>query len=576
MKEAIALLLSMFMFASSLPAEGSGDIKASLHLESDSKVNPVELLHILPPPSHFIIPKGSSLRLTADIGNESDREARVTLEITSSWQGAKREERISIRPGESGKITLNLSFPLGSHSLKAALKEGGRIIAEKEWKVICEEMGEMPPFSASYCDLRYDLPVLFFKEGKFEKKEWKEVWRNGPLSDIVVRFPSGARMVFWKGTSYIPIWAFQKCGFSYEWVEVVSPRPPEFVDCVEPLMDRECRYSRASIIQNTPARILVHWRYALCDFNYRIYEDEWVDEYYYLYPDGVGVRAIIGWLAPGVRHEMNELITVLPPATHPNDILPSNAVDFLDLEGNKQSVSWPQPRLNWPTGKPSIIRVKLKEDFHPFMVSPAITEYLAVWDGWKKNGEYVSPCYWGNHWPVTRGLNTVGYIPEGWEEGPAHASLISMNHKPFEEMDVSPSIHKTVWALLIGTVRKEEKDEKLLSLASSWLNPAELKVENSKTKSKGYDPLQRAYVLECEEKVPSIKMRMEPRGKMLHPAFVFRNLSAEVSELLLNGNKLASNLYSWGVEDEGNKRNLVLWLGIEIEKPTNIEIKLKE
>jgi len=175
---------------------------------------------------------------------------------------------------------------------------------------------------------------------------------------------------------------------------------------------------------------------------------------------------------------------------------------------------------------------------------------------------------------VTRGLGTVGYIPVGWEEGPAHASLISMNHKPLSEEDVSPSIHKTVWALLIGAIGKDESDEKLILLASSWLNPADLKVESEGSELKGYDQLQRAYVLECEPNVSSINLRMEPKAKMINPVFVLKNLAKGISEVSLDGKRLSPDLYRWGIEVEGNRKDLVLWLEAEIEKPTQLAISL--
>ncbi len=569
-------MLSLFLFTAALGLKGEKDIRAEFTCQAEPEENPVDLGHILVAPSIIVLPAGGVLKLEGKIENISSSERRLFLEIISSLKDIGKREEILLSPKQRIEIREEFALPLGNHSLKVILRERENTVEEKEWEVIVESKGEFSPFGAVYCDLKYDFPVLFYKEGKFEKREWEEVWGSGPYSDVLVRFPGGARLAFWRGTSYIPIWALQRSGFSYEWVEVISPRSPEFVDCIEPLMDKECRYSRVAIVHNNPARVLIHWRYALCDFNYRIYENEWVDEYYYLYPDGIGVRTVIGWLAPGVKHEMNELITVLPPAIHPNDVLPSNAVDFLDLEGNKKVVKWPQPHLEWPTGKPSIIRVKLKERYHPIMVVPAISEFTAVWDGWKnEKGEYVSPCYWGNHWPVTRNLQTVGHIPIGWEEGPAHASLISMIHQPVNEEDITSSLHKTIWTHLIGVVREEESDERLLLFASSWLKPAEMESKSPGIEAKGFDILQRAYILNCYNPSNAITIRLKPRETLINPTFLILNLAREVSGVSVGSEVLESGTYSWGIEEEGNRKNLVLWLRQIIEKPTEIKIELR-
>lgn len=571
-------MLSMFLLTATLGAEGNKgkDIVAAFACQAEPRENPVDLGHILLSPSMLVLPEGGSVRLEGNIENASSGERNCLLEITSSLKDIEKKESLSLSPKESRKIKEIFSFPLGDHRLKVTLKEGADVLEEKEWKVIVEKKGKFSSFGAVYGELKYDSPVLFYEEGKFEKKEWEEVWRNGPYSDVVVRFPNGARLTFWRGTSYIPIWAFQKSGFSYEWVEVISPRSSEFVDCIEPLMDKECRYSRVAIVHNNPARVLIHWRYALSDFNYRIYENEWVDEYYYLYPDGVGVRTVVAWLAPGVKHEMNELMTILPPAVHPNDVLPSNAVDFQDLEGNKEAITWPKPRLNWPTGKPSIIRVKLKEKYHPIMVVPAISEFTAIWDGWKnEKGEYVSPCYWGTHWPVTRNLQTVRHIPQGWEEGPAHASLISMIHQPLREEKVSSSINKTIWAHLVGAIKEDESDEKLLLIASSWLDPGEVKSETRGIEAKGFDLLQKAYILECSAPSDTIRLDLIPNDKLVNPAFLILNFAGEISAVSVGSETLDPQTYRWGIEEEGNRKNLILWLERVIEEPIEIKIELR-
>lgn len=571
------MILSMLLLLTSFSlGRENEEVIAEFDCEAEPGENPVDWGYILAPPSLLFLSEGGSVKLGWKVENVSFRERKLLLEILSSFKDIEKKENLTLPPRGAEAKKEVFSFPSGSYFLRVVLKEGDNILEDKEWKIIVGEKKTLPSFGAVYCDLRYDFPVLFYKEGRFEKRKWEEVWRNGPYSDVVVCFPNGARFAFWRGTCYIPIWAFQRSGFSYEWVEVISPRPPEFIDCIEPLMDKECRYSRVAIVHNNPARVLVHWRYALCDFNYRIYENEWVDEYYYLYPDGIGVRTIVAWLAPGVKHEMSELITVLPPAVHPNRVLPPNAVDFLDLDGNKEAITWPKPRLNWATGKPSIVRVKLKEAYHPIMVVPAISEFTAVWDGWKnEKGEYVSPCYWGNHWPVTRNLQTVGHIPVGWEEGPAHASLISMIHQPLKEEDITPSIHKTVWAHLIGAVRREEDDEKLILFASSWLEPGEVRSESRGVKVKGFDPLQRAYVFECSAPLNTIRFRLIPKDKLLNPVFLFLNLSGELLGVSVEGKLLDPKSYRWGSEEEGNERKGVLWLERMIDKPTEIKVTLR-
>ena len=63
------------------------------------------------------------------------------------------------------------------------------------------------------------------------------------------------------------------------------------------MSDKHNRYSHVRVIENHNARVVVHWRYALTDLFYTISSPDpmtgwgdWVDEYYYIYPDGVAVR----------------------------------------------------------------------------------------------------------------------------------------------------------------------------------------------------------------------------------------------------------------------------------------------
>lgn len=59
---------------------------------------------------------------------------------------------------------------------------------------------------------------------------------------------------------------------------------------------KKLKYSRVSILEQGPARTKVHWHYACCNVRYEVFNGNTVaDEYYTVYPDGVGVRKLVGW-----------------------------------------------------------------------------------------------------------------------------------------------------------------------------------------------------------------------------------------------------------------------------------------
>ena len=62
------------------------------------------------------------------------------------------------------------------------------------------------------------------KTATFSSLSYQEGW-NPALRDVVVSLPSGARFVFWRGSSYIPFWAGRyNTGACYEWAEMISGR----------------------------------------------------------------------------------------------------------------------------------------------------------------------------------------------------------------------------------------------------------------------------------------------------------------------------------------------------------------
>ena len=86
---------------------------------------------------------------------------------------------------------------------------------------------------------------------------FEEFSRTGPEADIVVRDVGAdkGRLVFWRGSSYLPY--FEAKGgkwFVPELTERKGDGPPERPDKVN-------TYSVARIIESSPDRVVIHWRY---------------------------------------------------------------------------------------------------------------------------------------------------------------------------------------------------------------------------------------------------------------------------------------------------------------------------
>jgi hypothetical protein len=116
-------------------------------------------------------------------------------------------------------------------------------------------------------------------------ESWEADSRTGPYADLVVDFVDQERKFnFWRGSSYLPYWQTEQGKW---YVQEIVPRHGDGSGL---LPDKVCQYSHVRLIEASPARVIVHWRY-VPDFS-DPQLDGWVDEYFTIYPDGVCVRTI--------------------------------------------------------------------------------------------------------------------------------------------------------------------------------------------------------------------------------------------------------------------------------------------
>jgi len=101
--------------------------------------------------------------------------------------------------------------------------------------------------------------------------------------DIMVRLGEGEdKLIFRRNKGYLPVWYTEDSGEQDLAVEVGRSGCETTVNW----------HSRVEVIETSPARAIVHWRYATNCSRTSMTLQDWVDEYFTVYPDGVCIRTI--------------------------------------------------------------------------------------------------------------------------------------------------------------------------------------------------------------------------------------------------------------------------------------------
>jgi hypothetical protein len=418
--------------------------------------------------------------------------------------------------GSLGELTV-YDHSLTAENVSALMAAGKSSLLEKTpWPAFPRAQAGAGKFGAFYTTLKFDAT-------------WDETRRVGPDSDVVVRFPNAAiQLVFWQGTNYVPAWVTENNRwYTDEFMEVYGhPRCPDGEDC-EPMSDKQERYSHVRILESTPARAVIHWRYALSEVErYGIADaptttawGDWADEYWTVYPDGVAIRRQILWSTVPERDktEFQESIVLIPAGETPEDSINFDALRFANLQGDVQAYSW-QPKtdkgLSVPRGPEpftepanAVIQwVNLKSTWKPFQVAWG---YPVKFDAY--NGEQsISSFEWWNHWPVAQ-IPSSGR-PALAADRPGHTSVSHIYWAVSEQDD------QHIERILMDGLTTLEAGQ-LAPLAASWRIPASADVTGGA--SIRYDAAQRAYVLSgAMPETLNITLHGSKKSPVVNPAFV--------------------------------------------------------
>jgi hypothetical protein len=480
-----------------------------------------------------------------------------------------------LKKESTGPVTISLSPTSGISSSAVADAEKLPAVENKSDALSTRQPLRLPSgpkgagrFGAYYETLKYS-------------PTWDKLWKVSRHADVVVRFNEfDHRFVFWRGTSYIPHWAtYDGAWYTNEFFE----RRGHLGGCnsmCEPMSDKQCRYSHVRIVESNPARVVVHWRYSPIDLDYQHpYRDEmtgwgdWVDEYYTIYPDSIGVRKATIHTGSPAEHwiEYQEGIVVNQPGTIPEDNINFDAVSFANLKGESKTYVWTErggPPLRGAPDQPCIQVINFKNPYKPFTVVNPDGVRIKVYGGHGRNSYFN----WWNHWPVAQEKSDTTEATSAVR--PSHSSLTHIEWKQYSQEGSSRT-----WIMLHGMTNKPAGQ--LAPLAKSWLYAPELVLQeglsDAEAASEGYDPTQRAYVLKCRrpDKPSTLQLRLAAGedSPVVNPAFVIKGWGRSGVSLKVNDKKIPKGKdFRFGHRTSLEGTDLVMWFKAESTKPLQISL----
>jgi hypothetical protein len=418
-------------------------------------------------------------------------------------------------------------------------------------------------FEAYYTHLRY-------------YDTWDNLSRFGKHCDIVVEFDENpTRFIFWRGMSFIPqITNPENQWYNNQFNESWDPGG----SWGEPMSDKKSNISHVRLIENTPARKVIHWRYAQIQINgtqqnldKKTGWSDWSDWYYYIYPDGVACKRMVHWSSDDPEsHEWQESIGVMEPGQTPESIsdVYHNTVTLANFKTSK-SYDWSEEspvvlEADWETTPLQIQQINYKSEYKPFTIADfSGGELYGDADG--RRAPYSRMVVY-THWPI-------GQLPTDGVRA-IKADRTSSNgytHLMFEGSDKKGRN----WAqrhMLEGM--NSMSIEELRVLAASWLHPADLKNIGG-GESSGYDQSQRAYVIKTLDKTVSFTLMGSEDHPIENPCFVLKNWpGSDLSTLTINGRKVepGKDLRQGIITDTDGTETLVVYTKFSATSPTDFHL----
>jgi hypothetical protein len=207
----------------------------------------------------------------------------VSVKLTSAYDKAVSAD-ISIEGGSAEKVVFKPGQTEQNFKVGVAKLMSGKLRVALT-NTVNAKLGENISHTVHICERQYSNlgGAFYFRYASGQR--WEKYAKVGKYPDAMVRIGDGDdRLVFWRGSSYLP---FLDTAGGKSFAEVVVPQNGDGEGLN---FDRMCKHSHIRIVENSDARVLVEWRY-IPDFDKSELED-WTEEYFTVYPDGACYRSI--------------------------------------------------------------------------------------------------------------------------------------------------------------------------------------------------------------------------------------------------------------------------------------------
>jgi hypothetical protein len=402
---------------------------------------------------------------------------------------------------------------------------------------------------------------------------WDDLWPVDQDPDIVVCFDKlPVKVMFWRGIRYGTSWVSENNNWMTDQsVEAWGVGANDTEGCFEHMQDRHCRFSHVRIIENTDARVVVHWRYApVSAYNntWRIDPKTgwecWIDEYHYIYPDGAGIRKV-SWKTGtlGFPRQFQESLPLLHPGQVESDLLHEDFVHVSNYEGDIRPVSYVEKPAEMDrefANQFTVQQYNFKSENKPFICFEPGNRMIVRYNNIARYNDHGG-C---NHFPV--GQARCDGRTSTTSDRPSHCGSFPISYPVVHEKG-----DREYWNGLYGINGMDMKE--VVKLGRSWAYAPEIRISGNNYISSGYDRSERCYKLSNNSPKPQ-KLQMVLAGSsdspVINPSFIVNNWNSDNATVYVNGKPAKDARIGINRELEGN--NLMVFLFLEKDEPVTITL----